>query len=226
MHLPDQPRGPADPRQHPPLPPGRLDLLADRHPPIRPAAFRKLDAVAVLTGPSLPVPLFRNLGCGTVPRRGRPGPRNYPPAVPEVVPQHAFLNDRSELNYGVLCAWDLAPASLAHRSPMCPGSGACDDGPVRVLIRLRAAQRGELAGIPPSSHGESTDRVTLTLPDRLPLPDTRSSAVPTGRGLIPCLVARDAPSPTWDSAVSFGRTWRGARLEAGGGDAGPCCRAG
>jgi hypothetical protein len=66
----------------------------------------------------------------------------------------------------------------------------------------------------------------LTLPDRLPLPDTRSSAVPTGRGLIPCLVARDAPSPTWDSAVSFGRTWRGARLEAGGGDAGPCCRAG
>src|SRR6266566_1333498 len=50
------PRGPADPRQHPPLPPGRLDLLADRHPPIVPAAFRKLDAVAVLTGPSLPVP--------------------------------------------------------------------------------------------------------------------------------------------------------------------------
>ncbi len=47
---------PADPRQHPPLPPGRLDLLADRHPPIVPAAFRKLDAVAVLTGPSLPVP--------------------------------------------------------------------------------------------------------------------------------------------------------------------------
>src|SRR6266702_4971780 len=50
------PRGPADPRQHPPVPPGRLDLLADRHPPIGPAAFRKLDAVAVLTGPSLPVP--------------------------------------------------------------------------------------------------------------------------------------------------------------------------
>ena len=50
------PRGPADPRQHPPLPPGRLDLLADPHPPIVPAAFRKLDAVAVLTGPSLPVP--------------------------------------------------------------------------------------------------------------------------------------------------------------------------
>lgn len=50
------PRGPADPRQHPPLPPGRLDLLADRHPPIRPAAFRKLDALAVLTGPSLPAP--------------------------------------------------------------------------------------------------------------------------------------------------------------------------
>src|SRR5260370_19216928 len=50
-------RGTADPRQHPPLPPGRLDPLADRHPPIVPAAFRKLDAVAVLTGPSLPVPL-------------------------------------------------------------------------------------------------------------------------------------------------------------------------
>jgi Sulfate permease family len=50
------PRGPADPRQHPPLPPGRLDLLADRHPPIVPAAFRKLDAAAVLTGPSLPAP--------------------------------------------------------------------------------------------------------------------------------------------------------------------------
>ena len=51
------PRGPADPRQDPPLPPGRLDLPADRHPPIAPAAFRKLDAAAVLTGPSLPVPL-------------------------------------------------------------------------------------------------------------------------------------------------------------------------
>ncbi len=50
------PRGPADPRQHPPLPPGRLDLLADPHLPIGPAAFRKLDAVAVLTGPSLPAP--------------------------------------------------------------------------------------------------------------------------------------------------------------------------
>ena len=43
-------------RQHPPLPPGRLNPLADPHPPIVPAAFRKLDAVAVLTGPSLPVP--------------------------------------------------------------------------------------------------------------------------------------------------------------------------
>jgi hypothetical protein len=45
-------------RQHPPLPPGRLDPLADPHPPIVPAAFRKLDAAAVLTGPSLPVPLL------------------------------------------------------------------------------------------------------------------------------------------------------------------------
>ena len=52
------PPGPADPRQHLPLPPGRLDLLADRHPPIAPAAFRELDAAAVLTGPSLPVPLL------------------------------------------------------------------------------------------------------------------------------------------------------------------------
>ena len=29
------PRGTGDPRQHPPLPPGRLDPLADRHPPNR-----------------------------------------------------------------------------------------------------------------------------------------------------------------------------------------------
>jgi hypothetical protein len=36
--------------QDSPLPPGRPDLLADPHPPIVPAAFRKLDAVAVLTG--------------------------------------------------------------------------------------------------------------------------------------------------------------------------------
>jgi hypothetical protein len=70
------PRGPADPRQHPPLPPGRLDLLADRHPPIVPAAFRKLDAVAVLTGPSLPVPRLAAVRdpysprCRAVARRG------------------------------------------------------------------------------------------------------------------------------------------------------------
>jgi len=50
------PRGPADPRQHPPLPPGRPDPLTDRHPPSLPATFRKLNAVAVLTGPSLPAP--------------------------------------------------------------------------------------------------------------------------------------------------------------------------
>ncbi len=36
--------------------PGRLDPLADRHPPSLPAAFRKLDAVAVLTARLLPAP--------------------------------------------------------------------------------------------------------------------------------------------------------------------------
>ena len=51
------PAGPGgDPRQDPPLPPARLDPLVDRHPPIVPAAFRKLDAMAVLTGPLLPAP--------------------------------------------------------------------------------------------------------------------------------------------------------------------------
>src|SRR5207244_2341488 len=50
------PRGTGDPGQDSPLPLGCLDLLADRHPPILPAAFRKLDAVAVLTGPLLPAP--------------------------------------------------------------------------------------------------------------------------------------------------------------------------
>ncbi|MGH9445312.1 MAG: hypothetical protein ACRD3O_06265, partial [Terriglobia bacterium] len=39
-------------RQDSPLPPACLDRLADRHPPIVPAAFRKLDAVAVLTAES------------------------------------------------------------------------------------------------------------------------------------------------------------------------------
>ena len=34
----------------------RLDPLADRHPPIVPAAFRKLDAIAVLTARLLPTP--------------------------------------------------------------------------------------------------------------------------------------------------------------------------
>ena len=51
------PPGPGDSRQDSPLPSARLDPLADRHPPIVPAAFRKLDAVAVLTGPLLPAPL-------------------------------------------------------------------------------------------------------------------------------------------------------------------------
>jgi hypothetical protein len=40
------PPGTGDPRQDPPLPPARLDPLADRHPPSLPAAFRKLDAIA------------------------------------------------------------------------------------------------------------------------------------------------------------------------------------
>ena len=44
------------------LAPTRLDPLADRHPPILPAAFRKLDAVAVLAGPLLPAPLNPNAG--------------------------------------------------------------------------------------------------------------------------------------------------------------------
>ncbi len=50
------PRGTGDPCQDSPLPPARLDPPADRHPPIVPAAFRKLDAVAVLAGPLLPAP--------------------------------------------------------------------------------------------------------------------------------------------------------------------------
>ncbi len=52
------PRGTGNPGQDPPLPPARLDPLAARHPPIVPAAFRKLDAVAVLTGRLLPAPLI------------------------------------------------------------------------------------------------------------------------------------------------------------------------
>ena len=43
--------------QDPPLPSARLGPLADRHPPIVPAAFSKPDALAVLTGPLLPAPL-------------------------------------------------------------------------------------------------------------------------------------------------------------------------
>ena len=51
-----RPPGPGNPGQDPPPAPGRLDPLADRHPPILPAVFRKLDAVAVLAGPLLPAP--------------------------------------------------------------------------------------------------------------------------------------------------------------------------
>ncbi len=50
------PPGTGDPRQHPPLPPGRRDPLTDRHSASVPAAFRKLDAVAVLTARLLPAP--------------------------------------------------------------------------------------------------------------------------------------------------------------------------
>ncbi|MGD0604912.1 MAG: hypothetical protein ABSA53_15080 [Streptosporangiaceae bacterium] len=53
------PRGTGDPRQDSPVPPARPGPLADRHPPFVPAAFRKLDAVAVLTGPLLPAPRFQ-----------------------------------------------------------------------------------------------------------------------------------------------------------------------
>ena len=56
LGLLQRPPGTGDRRQHPPLPPGRLDPLADGHPPIAPAAFRKVDAVAVLTARSLPAP--------------------------------------------------------------------------------------------------------------------------------------------------------------------------
>ena len=59
------------PRQDSRLPPARLDPLADRHPPIVPAAFRKLDALAVLTGPLLPAPQ-------DLPRPPRPDPAGLP----------------------------------------------------------------------------------------------------------------------------------------------------
>jgi hypothetical protein len=58
-------------RQHPPLPPGRLDPLTDRHSPSLPAAFRKLDAVAVLMARLLPALPTSRSGAPTVgtPRR-------------------------------------------------------------------------------------------------------------------------------------------------------------
>jgi hypothetical protein len=59
------PHGKGDSRQDSPLPPARLDPLADRHPPIVPAAFRKLDALAVVTGPLLPAPLIAEVGDST-----------------------------------------------------------------------------------------------------------------------------------------------------------------
>jgi hypothetical protein len=59
VHLVQPPRGTGDKDQDPPLPPGRLDPLADRHPPSLPAAFRKLDTIAVLTARLLPAPRVR-----------------------------------------------------------------------------------------------------------------------------------------------------------------------
>jgi hypothetical protein len=47
---------PRTPCQDSPLPPACPDPLVDRHPPIVPAVFRKLDAVAVLTARLLPAP--------------------------------------------------------------------------------------------------------------------------------------------------------------------------
>ncbi len=54
-----------DTGQDPLLPPARLDPLADRHPPIVPPAFRKLDAIAVLAGPFLPAPRHRRVASQT-----------------------------------------------------------------------------------------------------------------------------------------------------------------
>jgi len=48
---------PRNPGQDSPLPLACPDPLVDRHPPIVPAVFRKLDAVAVLTARLLPAPL-------------------------------------------------------------------------------------------------------------------------------------------------------------------------
>ena len=74
------PRGTEDPRQHPPFPPGRLDPLADRHPPSLPAAFRKLDAVAVLTARLLPAPQPQSVMIG---QARRPGADTAVAFVPE-----------------------------------------------------------------------------------------------------------------------------------------------
>src|SRR5260370_26835241 len=57
---------PGKPGQDSPLAPARLDPLADRHPPILPAAFRRLDAVAVLAGSALSgTPTNARPSCGT-----------------------------------------------------------------------------------------------------------------------------------------------------------------
>jgi hypothetical protein len=45
-------------------------------------------------------------------RRTRSVPGATTRAVPEIVPQIGFHNDRKELNYGALGAWNTVPASL------------------------------------------------------------------------------------------------------------------
>ena len=98
----------------------RLDLLADRHPPIAPAAFRKLDAAAVLTGPSLPVPLLTRpiapFGLTwSAPRQGRkPHPDRQ---SPRHFPRHRLQ----------------APGRVAPREPrghLAPGRSFGSPGPI------------------------------------------------------------------------------------------------
>src|SRR5271169_5558522 len=130
------PRGPADPRQHPPLPPARLDPLADRHPPVVPAAFRKQDAAAVLTGPSLPVL------SGAQPAAGG----NPPPPDPLIDIVSTCLTYTTPLSPG------NAPAGLSRPPPAARRPARRTRGepyPVRpqrhVADRLRAARDPALA---------------------------------------------------------------------------------
>ena len=52
---------------------------------------------------------FQNLGSGAGLQHGQPGPRNRPQAVPEIVPQHAFHNDRTESAWYGNRPWRGAP---------------------------------------------------------------------------------------------------------------------